>query len=139
MVESSTAKTFDELPSVKALKEHFDNITNKKHLRDLLNQESRNQKLRVEHEDKFIADFTHAKIDEEGFAKLLAVAEEARLSEKIQAMFAGQKINNTEKRSVLHVALRMMESQQLVVPESSEGDAVKNVHAILQRMKAFSD
>ena len=109
MVESTT-KTFDQLPSIKALKDHFDNVTDKLHLRELLNQESRNEKLRVEHSDKFIADFTHAKIDEDGFTKLLAVAEEAHLFDKIGAMFSGQKINNTEKRSVLHVALRMLES-----------------------------
>ena len=73
-------------------------------------------------------DFTHAKIDADGFSKLLAVAEETKIFEKIEGMFSGQKINNTEKRSVLHVALRMMEGETLVVPESSEGDAVKNVH-----------
>lgn len=45
-------------------------------------------------------------------------------------MFTGQKINNTEKRSVLHVALRMREDESLVVPESDEGDAVRNVHEV---------
>ena len=139
MVESSKTGTFDQLPSVVALKEHFNKVTEKLHLRELLNQESRNEKLRIEHSDKFIADFTHVKIDEEGFSKLIKVAEEAKLFEKIESMFAGQKINNTEKRSVLHVALRMLESQSLVVPESSEGDAVKNVHAILHRMREFSE
>ena len=53
-------------------------------------------------------------------------------------MFKGEKINNTEKRSVLHVALRMRESESLVVPESDEGDAVKNVHAVLKRIHEFS-
>jgi glucose-6-phosphate isomerase len=110
MVESKTGGTFDQLPSVQALKEHFNTVTANSHLRTLLHQESRNDKLRVEHSDTFIADFTHAKIDEEGFAKLLKVADEAKLFDKIEAMFAGQKINNTEKRSVLHVALRMIKS-----------------------------
>jgi glucose-6-phosphate isomerase len=53
-------------------------------------------------------------------------------------MFKGEKINNTEKRSVLHVALRMRESESLVVPDSDEGDAVKNVHAVLKRISEFS-
>ena len=89
MVESKTGTTFDQLPSVVALKEHFNKVTANQHLRTLLNQESRNEKLRVEHSDKFIADFTHAKIDEEGFTKLLKVAEEAHLFDKIEAMFSG--------------------------------------------------
>jgi glucose-6-phosphate isomerase len=49
-------------------------------------------------------------------------------------MFTGSKINNTENRSVLHVALRMREDESLVVPGSDEGDAVKNVHEVLKRM-----
>ena len=110
MVESKTGVTYDQLPSVQALKKHFTTVTQTTHLRTLLNLDSRNAHLRVEHGDHFIADFTHAKIDEEGFTKLLKVAEETRLFDKIEAMFAGQKINNTEKRSVLHVALRMLES-----------------------------
>lgn len=114
-------------------------MTNKTHLRELLSKEERNAKLRVEHEEKIIFDFTHAKVDEEGFTKLLAVAQEAKIFEKIEAMFSGKKINNTENRSVLHVALRMLESQSLVVPDSSEGDAVKNVHAVLNRMRDFSE
>ena len=53
-------------------------------------------------------------------------------------MFKGEKINNTEKRSVLHVALRMKKGESLVVPESSEGDAVKNVHEVLDRISGFT-
>lgn len=83
-------------------------------------------------------DFSHAKIDKEGFSKLMAVAEEAKVFEKIEAMFGGHKINNTEKRSVLHVALRMREDETLVVPNSDEGDAVKNVHSVLKRIDDFS-
>jgi len=59
---------------------------------------------------------------------LQEVATDSKLFEKIDAMFNGEKINNTEKRSVLHVALRMSEDESLVVPDSTEGDAVKNVH-----------
>lgn len=69
---------------------------------------------------------------------LQKVAEEAHLFDKIEAMFTGQKINMTEKRSVLHVALRMSEDQSLIVPDSDEGDAVKNVHAVLKRIREFS-
>ncbi len=88
MVEQSNS-TFDKLSSVQALKAHFDGVTSNTHLRALLNDEQRNAKLRVDHSDQFIFDFTHAKIDEEGFAKLLAVAEEAKLFDKIEALFSG--------------------------------------------------
>ena len=57
------------------------------------------------------------------------------MNEKIEAMFRGEKLNNTEKRSVLHVALRMQESESLVL---EEGDVVKNVHAVLKRIEEFS-
>jgi len=143
MVES--ALTFDKLPSVQALKEHHQAVTSKAHLRDLLADESRNAQLRValaneraREKTDAIFDFTHAKIDAEGYKNLLRVAEEAQLFSKIDAMFKGEKINNTEKRSVLHVALRMREGESLVVPESDEGDAVKNVHAVLHRIHEFS-
>ncbi len=49
-------------------------------------------------------------------------------------MFRGEKLNPTEKRAVLHVALRMKESESLIVPNSEEGDAVKNVHEVLKRI-----
>ena len=84
-------------------------------------------------------DFTHAKIDASAFGLLKDVANEAKIFEKIGAMFEGKKVNPTEKRSVLHVALRMREDESLLVPESDEGDAVKNVHEVLKRIKEFSD
>jgi len=143
MVES--ASTFDKLPSVQALKQHFTSVTSKTHLRDLLTDDARNQQLRValanessEGKTDAIFDFTHAKIDVEGYKALLKVADEANLFSKIDSMFKGEKINNTEKRSVLHVALRMRETESLVVPDSEEGDAVKNVHAVLHRIHEFS-
>ena len=80
MVEATQQQTFNNLASVKALKDHFDQVTSKTHLRDLLVEEERNGQLRVglktESED-CIFDFTHAKIDSEGFKALLKVAEEA--------------------------------------------------------------
>ena len=78
-------------------------------MKTLLFDEDRNQLLRTDLSDQLILDFTHEKLDTQAFYKLLAVAQEVKISEKIEAMFRGDKINNTEKRSVLHVALRMSE------------------------------
>lgn len=88
----------------------------------------RNSHLRAALGEDVILDFTHSKIDQKGFEILQEVATDSKLFEKIDAMFDGKKINNTEKRSVLHVALRMSEDESLVVPDSTEGDAVKSVH-----------
>ena len=67
---------------------------------------------------------------------LAAVAEEASMPARREAMFAGERINVSENRSVLHVALRMPSSRSLII---DGGDVVKEVHAVLKRMSAFSE
>ncbi len=135
MVESAQ-KTFDKLESVETLKAHYALHTSKTHLKDLLNDEERNNKLRTQVGDDIFFDFTHTKIDSLGFDLLKKVAEEAKLTEKVNAMFNGDKINNTEKRSVLHVALRMEKTESLSV--GAEGDVVGPVHEVLSRINTFS-
>ena len=61
MVEST--QTFDKIPSIMKLKEYYDNTLSKKHLKELLNDNERNDKLRAELGDDIILDFTHSKID----------------------------------------------------------------------------
>ena len=67
---------------------------------------------------------------------LLALADKAGVRERAAAMFAGERINNTEDRSVLHVALRMPRDAHL---EVDGVNVVAEVHAVLDRMAAFSD
>ena len=70
MVEASTT-TFDKSASVIALKQHYETVTKAKHLRELLQDESRNESLRFKVlEDKVWLDYTHTKIDSEGLALL---------------------------------------------------------------------
>ena len=67
---------------------------------------------------------------------LVQLAEEAGLRERTEAMFSGERINVSENRSVLHVALRMPKGSSLIV----EGeDVVAQVHEVLDRMSAFAD
>lgn len=80
-------------------------------------------------------DFTHTKLDAEAYQLLGKVAEETKVFDKIRAMFAGEKINNTEGRSVLHVALRKPKTDSLTVGDT---DVVKDVHDVLDRISAFS-
>ena len=66
----------------------------------------------------------------------MALAEQSGLAERIEAMFRGERINVSENRSVLHVALRMPKSASLIV----EGvDVVAQVHEVLERMAAFAE
>ena len=81
-----------------------------------------------------ILDYTHSKLDAKAFELLQKVVEEGNVFSRIQAMFNGEIINTTEKRQVLHVALRMSEDQQV----KADPEIVKNVHAVLKRIKDFS-
>ena len=101
----SSSETFDKVPSVVALKKHYEEVTSKTHLRDLLQDEARNEQLRFK-VGKTWMDFSHTKIDSEGLRLLLEVAKEQKLSQKLQAMVNGEVINTTEKRQVWHVKLR---------------------------------
>ena len=78
----------------------------------------------------------HHQLSEQKLAELLARAERAGLRPAIDAMFAGEHINVTEDRPVLHVALRMPASASLVVDGV---DVVRDVHLVLEKMRAFSE
>ena len=83
MVQASTGVTFDQMPSVVALKQHFETVTKGKHLRELLQDTERNESLLLKYEDKIMLDFSHTKIDAEGLRLLSAVAEEMKVGEKV--------------------------------------------------------
>ena len=87
-------------------KEHYESVTKHTHLRDLLQDTERNEKLIFKYKDDIILDFTHTKIDKEGLRWLGIVAEEMKVAQNIQKMISGEKINSTEKRQVWHVKLR---------------------------------
>ncbi|SDT38240.1 glucose-6-phosphate isomerase [Friedmanniella luteola] len=75
-------------------------------------------------------------LDEEVLARLLELAEQVGVAERRAAMFAGEKINVTENRSVLHTALRRPEGDSLVVDGT---DVVPQVHAVLEKVYAFAE
>jgi len=74
MVEENV--TFDKVASVQALKKHYTEVTSETHLRDLLQDEARNEALRFKFGDNVWLDFSHTKIDAEGLKLLLDVAAE---------------------------------------------------------------
>jgi glucose-6-phosphate isomerase len=106
------------------------------HLRDLFDSDPRRgQRLTASVADLYV-DYSKNLITDEVLAALVALAERARLRERIAAMFAGEHINTTEDRAVLHTALRLPRNATLVVDGQ---DVVAEVHEVLDRMGAFSD
>jgi glucose-6-phosphate isomerase len=124
-----------ERPAWKALEQHYGAIQGK-HLRELFAaDDTRGERLVVEGAGLFL-DYSKNRITDETIPLLVALAEQSGLAERIEAMFAGEHINVSEDRAVLHVALRMPKSASLIVDGV---DVVKEVHEVLDRMTAFSD
>src|SRR3954447_11376352 len=106
------------------------------HLRDLFGSDpGRGERLTARVADLTV-DYSKNLVTDEVMAALLALAERARLRERTAAMFAGEHINVTEDRAVLHTALRLPRTAELVVDGQ---DVVAEVHEVLDRMGAFSD
>jgi glucose-6-phosphate isomerase len=129
------AVRIDQTPEWDALTAHHGEIGDK-HLRDLFADDpGRGSSLTVSCADLYL-DYSKNRLTAETIALLVAVANRAGLRERIDAMFAGEHINTTEDRAVLHVALRMPREAQLVVDGQ---DVVADVHSVLDRMGDFSD
>ena len=105
-------------------------------MKDMFAKDSqRAAKYSLQFEDIFV-DFSKNLIDEKVMSLLLKLAEECGLKEAIEAEFTGEKINKTEKRSVLHIALRNRSN----TPIYSDGkDVMPDVNRVLAQMKDFSD
>jgi glucose-6-phosphate isomerase len=122
-------------PEWAALAEHHRTLADR-HLRDLFAEEpDRGQRLTARAGDLYV-DYAKHRVTEETLRLLVALAERAGLRDRIAAMFRGEHINTTEDRAVLHVALRMPPDEVLVVDGQ---DVVREVHAVLARMRQFAD
>jgi len=124
-----------ERPAWAALERHADEVRGL-HLRDLFASDpTRGERLAAQGADIYL-DYSKNRITDDTLRLLLALARESGLAERAEAMFRGDRINTTENRSVLHVALRMPKGTSLVV----EGrDVVADVHEVLDRMSAFAE
>ena len=106
------------------------------HLRELFREDpTRGHRLTLEAGDLFL-DYSKHLVTDETLRLLLALAERTRLRERIDAMFRGDRINVTEDRAALHVALRA--PRGTVIPVDGH-DVVADVHDVLDRMSDFSD
>ncbi len=124
-----------KLAAWQALSAHYHKIRDK-HLRSLFAEDSqRGERFAIEALGIYF-DYSKHRITDETIQLLLQLAKESGLRARIDAMFNGEKINITEKRAVLHVALRAPKGQALF----TDGvDVVPEVHAVLDKMAAFAN
>src|ERR1700748_2428616 len=123
------------LPAWKALENHSKEIS-KTNLRELFDKDSQRGTRYTADAIGLFLDYSKNRITEETLKLLLQLAEERGLKQHIAAMFRGDKINITENRAVLHVALRAPRSESIIVDGE---DVVPGVHAVLDKMTAFAD
>ena len=122
-------------PAWKALAAHYKQVR-EIHLRKLFADDpKRGERFTAEAVGIFL-DYSKNRITDETLKLLLQLAEESGLRERIDAMFRGEKINVSEKRAVLHVALRAPKGEVIKVDGK---DVVPGVHAVLDKMSAFCD
>jgi len=125
----------DQTPEWQALQRHHQELKDT-HLRDLFAADpGRGEALTCEAGDLYL-DWSKNRVTAETVRLLVALAERAGLRERIAAMFAGERINVTEDRAVLHVALRAPEGSSILVDGH---DVVPEVHAVLARMRGFAE
>jgi glucose-6-phosphate isomerase len=135
VVAPATQSRLTDLPAWKSLGAHAQNARSL-HLRDLFaNDRERGQRLTAEAAGIYF-DYSKNRITDETIPLLLQLAQESGLRRRIEAMFQGEKINRTENRAVLHVALRAPRDASIIVDGQN---VVPGVHEVLDRMAEFSD
>ncbi|MGO9532202.1 MAG: glucose-6-phosphate isomerase [Syntrophobacteraceae bacterium] len=130
-----TTARLTERPAWKALEAHYQKVW-KLHLRELFADDpGRGERMSAEAVGLYL-DYSKNRITDETLRLLVQLAEESGLRARIEAMFRGDKINLTEKRAVLHVALRASKGASIFVDGEN---VVPRVHAVLEKMAGFSD
>ena len=131
----STKQPLTERPAWKALLTHHQKVRDL-HLRKLFADDpTRGERMKTEAVGLFL-DYSKNRVTDETLKLLVQLANESGLRERIDAMFQGEKINVTEKRAVLHVALRAPKNATISVDGKN---VVPEVHEVLDKMAAFSN
>ena len=124
-----------ELPAWQALLVHRQEMESRT-MRDLFAQDpQRFERYSLQLGD-LLFDYSKNRITDQTMALLFRLARERHVPEAIEAMFAGEKLNNTEKRAVLHVALRNRANRPICVDGQ---DVMPGVNAVLEKMRRFVD
>ena len=135
MTTQSTLLPLTQRPEWKALEAHYQTI-HTAHLRKLFADDPQRGEHFTLDAAGFYLDYSKNRITSETISLLLKLAESAGLRQRIDAMFSGEKINVTEKRAVLHVALRAPKGSTIMVDGQN---VVPEVHAVLEKMAAFAN
>jgi glucose-6-phosphate isomerase len=122
-------------PAWRALEEHHGRIAGR-HLRELFAEDPARGERLTTRASRLLVDYSKHRVTDETLDLLVALAEESGLRERIDAMFRGERINTTEDRPVLHVALRAPAGERIEVDGE---DVVANVHGVLDRMEGFAE
>ena len=124
-----------EQPVWRELRTHFEQLRGV-HLRTLFDQSPQRAEVMTVDAEGILLDYSKNRMIPETMALLVQLAEQAGLRERIDAMFAGKRINITENRPVLHVALRAPRGADIRIDGTN---VVPEVHDVLDRMTSFSD
>jgi len=130
----STILNLTDSDGWKSLKSHFEKMKSMS-LKELFKDEARFEKFTVKSDSVFL-DYSKNIITEETMNLLFKLAEQASLKDAMNAMFLGEKINWTENRSVLHIALRNNPDSKLIVDGH---DIMPKIKEVLEKMKVFSN
>ena len=117
------------------LRSHFETVKNKTMVEIFADDPERFEKFSIQFED-ILLDYSKNRITEETLTNLIALAEEVGLKDGIKSMFSGMKINETEDRAVLHIALRNRSNTPIIVDGE---DVMSEVNEVLNQMKSFCD
>lgn len=120
----------------KVLQDHFNTMKDVRMSELFAQDEQRFLSFSVVFDDQMLVDFSKNRITSETLCKLQALAEECNLQDAIVSMFNGEKINNSEDRAVLHIALRNLSNTPIIVDDK---DIMPEVNAVLSKMKQFCE
>ncbi len=129
-----TIQPLTQRPAWKALQDHYQQTRETTIASHFAADPERGSRFTLEAAGIFL-DYSKNRVGADTLRLLLKLAEESGLRQRIDAMFAGEKINSTEKRAVLHIALRAPRGASIVVDGEN---VVPGVHEVLDRMEAFS-
>jgi glucose-6-phosphate isomerase len=124
-----------ESPAWKALAQHYEEVK-ELHMRDLFARDAQRFERFSLHFGDILFDYSKNRITEKTMALLLELARQADLRHWIEAMFSGQKINVTENRAVLHIALRNRANSPIYVDGQ---DVMPEINQVLDKMRTFSE
>ncbi len=118
-----------------ALKTHYKDVSHLSIKKQFKADSQRHKKLSLQYND-ILFDFSKNRITDETLPLLIKLATQAKLVEKIQAMFSGEIINSTEKRAVLHTALRNRSNTPIYL---NDNNIMDDINRVLTKMRSFSE